>query len=54
MANDQLMKAEYYRPLIVGYHNGAAVRLQDVADVRGFGAGHARRGICRRQAVPSC
>ncbi len=33
IANDQLMKAEYYRPLIVGYHNGAAVRLQDVADV---------------------
>jgi multidrug efflux pump len=33
IANDQLMKAEYYRPLVVGYHNGAAVRLQDVADV---------------------
>ncbi len=33
IANDQLMKAEYYRPLIVGYQNGAAVRLQDVADV---------------------
>ncbi|HEY3862132.1 MAG TPA: multidrug efflux RND transporter permease subunit [Verrucomicrobiae bacterium] len=33
VANDQLMKAEYYRPLIVGYHNGAAIRLQDVADV---------------------
>ncbi|HEV7924862.1 MAG TPA: efflux RND transporter permease subunit, partial [Verrucomicrobiae bacterium] len=31
--NDQLMKAEYYRPLVVGYHNGAAVQLQDVADV---------------------
>ncbi|MGA2751343.1 MAG: multidrug efflux RND transporter permease subunit [Verrucomicrobiota bacterium] len=34
LANDQLMKAEYYRPLVVGYHNGAAVRLQDVADVQ--------------------
>jgi multidrug efflux pump len=33
LANDQLMKAEYYRPLVVGYNNGAAVRLQDVADV---------------------
>jgi multidrug efflux pump len=33
LANDQLLKAEYYRPLVVGYHNGAAVRLQDVADV---------------------
>jgi len=33
VANDQISKAEVYRPLIVGYHNGAAVRLQDVADV---------------------
>jgi multidrug efflux pump len=33
VANDQLMKAEFYRPLVIGYHNGAAVRLQDVADV---------------------
>jgi multidrug efflux pump len=32
-ANDQLLKAEYYRPLIVGYHNGAAIQLSDVADV---------------------
>ena len=31
--NDQLLKAEFYKPLIVGYHNGAAVRLSDVADV---------------------
>jgi multidrug efflux pump len=34
LANDQLMKAEFYRPLIIGYHNGAAVRLEDVADVQ--------------------
>jgi multidrug efflux pump len=33
LANDQLMKAEYYRPLVIGYHNGAAIQLQDVADV---------------------
>ena len=33
LANDQISKAVYYRPLVVGYHNGAAVRLQDVADV---------------------
>ncbi len=33
IANDQLMKAEFYRPLVVGYHNGAAIQLQDVADV---------------------
>ena len=33
IANDQLMKAVYYRPLVIGHHNGAAVQLQDVADV---------------------
>jgi len=31
---DQLFTADEYRPLIVGYHNGAAVRLGDVADVQ--------------------
>src|SRR5258706_20530 len=34
LANDQLLKAEDYQPLIVSYHNGAAVRLSDVANVR--------------------
>jgi multidrug efflux pump len=34
LANDQLLKADYYKPLIVGYHNGAAIKLSDVADVR--------------------
>jgi multidrug efflux pump len=33
IANDQISHAEEYRPLIVGYHNGVAVRLADVADV---------------------
>src|ERR1700735_5260528 len=33
VANDQLMKAEYYKSLVVGYHNGAAIKLSDVADV---------------------
>jgi multidrug efflux pump len=32
-ANDQAMKAAEYLPLIVAYKNGAAVRLQDVAEV---------------------
>ena len=32
-ANDQTLKADEYRPLIVAYHNGAPVRLSDVADV---------------------
>ena len=33
-ANDQLLKAEYYRPLIVGFNNGAAIKLSDVAAVQ--------------------
>ena len=32
-ANDQLLKADQYRDLIVTYRNGAPVRLTDVADV---------------------
>jgi multidrug efflux pump len=34
ITNDQLLKAEYYKPLIVGYHKGAAIKLSDVADVQ--------------------
>jgi multidrug efflux pump len=33
ITNDQISHAVDYRPLVVGYHNGAAVRLSDVADV---------------------
>jgi len=35
-ANDQMMLAEQYKPLIVGYNKqtGASVRLEDVADVQ--------------------
>jgi multidrug efflux pump len=33
LANDQMMHAVEYQPIIVGYHNGSAVRLSDVADV---------------------
>jgi multidrug efflux pump len=32
--NDQLLKAADYMPLIVGYNNGAAVKLSDVANVQ--------------------
>ena len=32
--NDQLLKADYYKPLVVGYHNGAEVQLSDIADVQ--------------------
>src|SRR6202522_1873674 len=31
--NDQLLKAVDYMPLVVGYHNGAAVKLSDIANV---------------------
>ncbi len=33
VANDQMSRAEDYKPLIVGTHNGSAVRLSDVGDV---------------------
>jgi len=33
IANDQISRAEDYKPLIIGYNNGAAVRLSDVAEV---------------------
>src|SRR5215470_3671497 len=32
--NDQLLKADFYKPLIVTYRNGAPVRLSDVASVQ--------------------
>jgi len=33
VTNDQLLKAVDYMPLVVGYHNGAAIKLSDVANV---------------------
>ena len=33
LTNDQIALADQYKPLIVGFNNGAAVRLSDVADV---------------------
>jgi multidrug efflux pump len=33
-SNDQLLKAIDYMPLVVGYHDGAAVKLSDVANVQ--------------------
>ena len=32
--NDQASHADDYKPLVIGYRNGAAVRLSDVADVQ--------------------
>ena len=50
--NDQLFTADQYRPLIVAYHNGAAVRLGDVAevedsvaDVRNVGLANGKPGV---------
>jgi multidrug efflux pump len=49
---DQLFTADEYRPLIVGYNNGAAVRLGDVAevtdalaDIRNLGLINGKSGI---------
>jgi multidrug efflux pump len=33
IANDQISHAEDYKPIVIGYNNGSAVRLSDVADV---------------------
>jgi multidrug efflux pump len=33
VANDQISTADDYKPIIIGYHNGTAVRLEDVANV---------------------
>jgi multidrug efflux pump len=33
VSNDQISHAVDYQPLVVGYHNGSAIRLSDVADV---------------------
>ncbi len=48
---DQLFTADEYRPLIVAYHNGAAVRLGDVADVKDAVAD--RRNIGLANGKPS-
>ena len=33
ITNDQITEAEQYKPLVIGYNNGTAVHLSDVADV---------------------
>ncbi|RYZ43097.1 MAG: multidrug efflux RND transporter permease subunit [Myxococcaceae bacterium] len=52
-ATDQILRAEQYRPLIIAYSNGAAVRLEDVAhvsddnveDVHSLGLVNGKEGI---------
>ena len=50
LANDQISHADDYKPLIVGYNNGAAVRLSDVAAGHGLRAERPRRRLFERQA----
>jgi multidrug efflux pump len=59
-ANDQLFTADQYRPLIVSYNNGAAVRLGDVAevtdsvsDVRNLGLAGVPTGAKNEHGTPS-
>ena len=33
VTNDQMHQADQYKPLVIGYQHGAAIRLSDVADV---------------------
>ena len=33
ITNDQMHQADEYKPIVIGYHNGAAVHLSEVADV---------------------
>ena len=33
VANDQISKADQYKPIVVGYHNGGAIRLDQVATI---------------------
>jgi multidrug efflux pump subunit AcrB len=60
---DQLRTAEQYRPLIVAYRNGAAVRLSDVADVhdavedlRSWGLADGKPAVVKRSTAcaPCC
>jgi len=51
LANDQLLKADYYRPLIVGYHNGAAIKLSDIADVQDSVENIRAAGFFQRRTV---
>ncbi len=47
---DQLSGSASYKPLIIAYKNGAPVRVEDVADVHGFGGEHPDRRLRQRQA----
>jgi multidrug efflux pump subunit AcrB len=50
---DQLFTADEYRPLIVAYHDGAAVRLQDVGEVIDATADRRHLGLMASPAFSS-
>jgi multidrug efflux pump len=54
ITNDQLLKAAFYKPLIVGYHNGAAIQLSDVADVTDSTENIRAAGYVNGQPSVSC
>ena len=60
LANDQISHAADYKPLVVGYNNGAAVRLSDVAEVtdsvqnvRAAGYLNGKRAVIRHHLPPA-
>jgi multidrug efflux pump len=54
ITNDQLLKAAFYKPLIVGFHNGAAIQLSDVADVTDSTENIRAAGFVNGQPSVSC
>jgi multidrug efflux pump len=54
ITNDQLLKAAFYKPLIVGYHNGAAIALSDVANVTDSTENIRAAGFVNGQPSVSC
>jgi multidrug efflux pump len=52
--NDQLLKAAFYKPLIVGYHNGAAIKLSDIANVTDSTENIRAAGFVNGQPSVSC
>jgi multidrug efflux pump len=52
--NDQLLKAAFYRPLIIGFHNGAAIALGDVANVTDSTENIRAAGFVNGQPSVSC
>jgi multidrug efflux pump len=54
ITNDQLLKAAFYKPLIIGFHNGAAITLGDVADVTDATENLRAAGFVNGQPSVSC